>query len=154
MEKIGIAGCSIGAQISLQSAVRYPELGAVWADGPSTVRAADMPSPQNPLVGLFKFGAYIADWTYEVNLDLKAPPPMITTIGQIAPRPIMLVGGGKPLGFVGNEERNVRNYVEYAGKNAQVWIIPEAVHCDGPDVQPELYAQKMIAFFNSVFGLK
>lgn len=154
MDKVGIAGCSIGAQIALQSAVRYSELGAIWADGPSTVRADDMPAPQHPLVALFKFGAYIADWTYEVNLGLKAPPPLITTIDQIAPRPIMLVGGGKPLDFAGNEERNVRKYAEYAGTNAQIWIIPEAVHCDGPDMQPELYAQKMIAFFNGVFGLK
>jgi fermentation-respiration switch protein FrsA (DUF1100 family) len=154
MEKVGIAGCSIGAQIALQSAVPYPELGAVWADGPSSVRAADMPSPENPLMALFKFGNYIADWTYEVKLDLKAPPPMIEIIGQIAPRPILLVGGGRPLDFVGSEEGNVRKYANYAGENAQVWIIPEAVHCDGPDVQPEAYSQKMIAFFNGAFGLK
>lgn len=154
MEKVGISGCSIGAQIALQSAARYPELGAVWADGPSSVRATDMPSPQNPITALFKFGNYIADWTYEVKLDLKAPPPMIEIIGQIAPRPILLVGGGRPLDFVGSEEGNVRKYASYAGENAQVWIIPEAVHCDGPDVQPEAYSQKMIAFFNHAFGLK
>ncbi|HSD85197.1 MAG TPA: alpha/beta fold hydrolase, partial [Anaerolineae bacterium] len=34
-QRIAIAGCSIGAQIALQAAARYPALKAVWADGPS-----------------------------------------------------------------------------------------------------------------------
>ena len=37
--KIGIAGCSIGGQIALQGAAHYPQIGAVWADGPSAQTA-------------------------------------------------------------------------------------------------------------------
>jgi predicted alpha/beta-fold hydrolase len=51
-DKIGIAGCSIGGQISLQGAAYYPQIGAVWADGPSSIRAQDISKPTNPIYAL------------------------------------------------------------------------------------------------------
>jgi dipeptidyl aminopeptidase/acylaminoacyl peptidase len=51
-EQVGILGCSIGAQIALQGAASYPQIMAVWADGPSSVRAQDMPAPKNPSIAL------------------------------------------------------------------------------------------------------
>ena len=94
--RIGIAGCSIGAQISLQSAAYYPEIGAVWADGPSSVRARDLPAPKNPIMALIILGNYSLDWMFEIRLGTDAPAPMIEIIDNISPRPIMLVGGGQP----------------------------------------------------------
>jgi len=153
-EGIGIMGCSIGAQIALQSAVYYPELEAVWADGPSTVRARDIAPSANPIVALIKLGNYSLDWMFELKLGIDAPSPMIDVIGNIAPRRIMLVGGGQPFPLVGSEgERTVPRYAEYAGSNAQTWVIPEATHCDGPTHRPEEYAARMVEFFDTTFGI-
>ena len=154
-ERIGIAGCSIGAQIALQSAGYEPEIEAVWADGPSSLRAKDLPSPKNPIVALIIIGNYSLDWMVELNLGMEAPTPLVDTIGNIAPRPIMLIGGGKSQPWIGNEgEMMIPRYAKFAGSNAQTWIIPEAVHCDGPARRPEEYAQRMIEFFNLAFGIK
>lgn len=154
-ERIGIAGCSIGGQIALQSAARYPELEAVWADGPASVRARDLPPTRNPIVALIILGNYSLDWMYELRLDMKAPPPMIEIIGNIAPRPIMLVGGGRALSLIGSEgDTMIPRYAHYAGANAQTWIIPEATHCDGPIRRPDEYAERMIEFFDTAFGIK
>jgi pimeloyl-ACP methyl ester carboxylesterase len=154
-ERIGIAGCSIGAQIALQSAAYYPELGAVWADGPSTVRAKDIPSPKNPIMALIILGNYSLDWMFEAKLDMEAPAPMIDIINDISPRPIMLVGGGQPQPLIGSEgEVMLPHYAHYAGSNAQTWVIPEAVHCDGPSRRPDEYAERMIEFFDTAFGIK
>jgi pimeloyl-ACP methyl ester carboxylesterase len=154
-ERIGIAGCSIGAQISLQSAAYYPELEAVWADGPSTVRARDIPSPKNPIMALIILGNYSLDWIFEVELGMDAPAPMIEIIDDIAPRPIMLVGGGQPQPLMGSESESlIPRYAHYAGSNAQTWVIPEAVHCDGPAHRPDEYAERMVEFFDSAFGIK
>lgn len=154
-ERIGIAGCSIGGQIALQSAARYPELEAVWADGASTVQARDLPPTRNPIVALMILENYSLDWAYELKLNMDAPPPMIEIIGNIAPRPIMLVGGGQALALIGSEgDTVVPRYAHYAGPNAQTWIIPEATHCDGPIRRPDEYAERMIEFFDTAFGVK
>ncbi|MFT3891874.1 MAG: alpha/beta hydrolase [Anaerolineales bacterium] len=153
-ERIGIGGCSIGAQIALQSAAEYPELEAVWADGPASVRAQDMPVPRNPIVALVMLGNYSLDWVYEIGLHMDAPAPMIHTIGNIAPRPIMMVGGGTSQPFFGSEaEMMIPRYAQFAGPNAQTWIVPEAVHCDGPNHRPDEYARRMVEFFDTAFGI-
>lgn len=153
-ERIGIAGCSIGAQIALQSAAYTPELESVWADGASTVLAEDVPPPTDPILALMTAGNYMLDRMYEVELDMEAPAPMIAIIGDIAPRPIMLVGGGQPQPLVGSEgERLIPHYAHYAGANAQTWVIPEATHCDGPVHRPEEYAERMVEFFDTAFGI-
>jgi pimeloyl-ACP methyl ester carboxylesterase len=153
-ERIGIMGCSIGAQIALQSTANDPELGAVWADGPSTVRARDLPIPRNPMVALMTLGNYSLDWVYAMGLHMKAPPAMVDIIGNIAPRPIMMVGGGTPQPLAGSEaDMMIPGYAKAAGSNAQVWIIPEAVHCDGPARRPDEYAQRMVEFFDTAFGI-
>jgi dienelactone hydrolase len=154
-ERIGIGGCSIGAQIALQSAAAYPELEAVWADGPSTVRAQDIPAPKNPIIALVIVGNYSLDWLFETQLDMDAPAPMIEQIGNIAPRPIMIVAGGQVQPLFGSEaERLIPHYTEPAGPNAQAWIIPEAFHCDGPARRPDEYSQRMVEFFDTAFRKK
>ncbi len=153
LERIGIGGCSVGAQIALQSAAAYPELEAVWADGPATVRVQDIPRSKNLSMKFMMISNYALDWLYETQLHLDVPP-MIDQIGNIAPRPIMMVGGGVPHFAYGSEaEMMIPIYAQHAGPNAQVWIIPEAVHCDGPARRPEEYARRMIEFFDTAFGV-
>jgi hypothetical protein len=78
---------------------------------------------------------------YTVKLGTELPIPLIEIIDEIAPRPLMLVGGGNPLNFLGSEgELYTYRFTELAGANAQAWVIPEATHCDGPFVRPEEYS--------------
>lgn len=146
---IGIAGCSIGGQIALQGAATYPEIGAVWADGPAVISSKDNPPPQNWAEVLLVISGYIVDWMYAQRLDVTPPPAMIDIIGDIAPRPIMLVGGGQPHPFFGSEEPRINFYAEQAGDTAVTWIIEEAYHCDGPAWQPDAYARRMVDFFET-----
>ncbi len=147
--KVGIAGCSIGGQIALQGAVRYPEIQAVWADGPANIRAADNSPVRNLWSGLGLVSNYVLDGMSARRLGMEAPPAMIDIIGQIAPRPLMLVGGGTPKPLYGSEVPRVHYYAAYAGPNARVWIIPAATHCDGPQQVPEEYAQRLTEFFDA-----
>jgi len=152
--KIGIAGCSTGGQVALQGAAYNPQIGAVWADGPSTVRAQDISKPTNPIFALLVASNYMLDWMYEVKLDIEAPAPMIEIIDEIAPRPIMLVGGGISLAFVGSEGQHLQTYRDYAGENAELWVIPESFHCNGPQVRPDEYATRMVEFFDTAFDIE
>ena len=151
--QVGIAGCSMGAQIALQGAAKNTEIGAVWADGTAIIRAQDIPPQSNILSQLVVAGNYMMDWASAIKLGMEAPPSLIDIIDDIAPRPIMLVGGGVSRPLFGNEGRFMLYYAQYAGNNAQTWIIPEAYHCDGPIVRPNEYAARMVKFFDSTFGL-
>jgi len=151
--KIGIGGCSIGGQIALQGAAYHPEIKAVWANGASIIRAADNVEPDNLLMLLVNIGNVVIDWNFERRLGIEAPAPMIEIIGEIAPRPIVLVAGGVERPLLGNEALRVRHFAQYAGDNAEVWVIEEAYHCDGPDKRPEEYAARMIGFFDEAFGV-
>ncbi|WKZ37586.1 MAG: alpha/beta hydrolase [Anaerolineales bacterium] len=153
-EKIGAAGCSTGADIVVYSAALYPELGAIWGDGNSTVRAQDLPLPKNPIMALLIAGNYLLDWMYTVKLGIEAPPPMIEVLPDIAPRPVVFVGGGRERPVVGSEaELFTLRFAELAGSNAQAWIIHEATHCDGPFVRTEEYTARMVKFFDTAFGV-
>jgi len=110
--QIGIGGCSVGGQIALQGAIGSPQIAAVWADGPSNLRAVDNPPPQNVLTGLVLVSNYLLDFLYQQELGIPAPPPMIDQIQRIAPRPLMLVGGGKEVGLLGSEAARVEHYAK------------------------------------------
>ncbi len=150
-QRLGIAGCSIGGQIALQGTVAYPELKAVWADGFSVILASDNAPPVTWADSLAYLSNAIIDWMYTWRLGMPRPAGMIQIIGRIAPRPVMLVGGGNALGYFGSEARRMHHYAAYAGPNARVWIIPEATHCDGPLQRPEEYEQRLVEFFNQAF---
>jgi fermentation-respiration switch protein FrsA (DUF1100 family) len=154
LEKIGIAGCSIGGQISLQGAAYYPQIGAVWADGASSIRAQDIHKPDNTIFALIAASNYMLDWMYEIKLGIDAPTPMIEIIDDIDPRPIMLVASGIPHPIVGGEAPHLENYRQHAGENAELWVLPETGHCRGPRVMPDEYASRMIEFFDTAFDIQ
>jgi pimeloyl-ACP methyl ester carboxylesterase len=153
-ENIGAMGCSTGASIVVYSAALYPEIGAAWGDGNSSVRAQDLPAPPNPLIAALIAGNYTLDWMYTIKLGTEPPIPLVEVIDEIAPRPLMLVGGGTPLPLLGSEgELYTHRFAALAGPNAQAWVIPEATHCDGPIQRPDEYSQRLVGFFDEAFGI-
>ena len=153
-DKIGIAGCSIGGQIALQGAVYYPQIGAVWTEGASTIRAQDMARPTNFLSGLIVISNYLLDQMFAARLGMQPPAPMIEIIDEITPRPIMLVGSGISHSIIGSEADHLELYAQYAGENAELWILTDAGHCGGPGARPEEYAMRMVEFFDNAFDIE
>ena len=78
---------------------------------------------------------------------------MIEIIDDIAPRPLMLIAGGVERPFLGNEAAFAYRFAQFAGDNADVWVIDEAYHCDGPKLRPEEYAERMVNFFDAAFNI-
>jgi len=141
---MGIIGCSIGGQIALRAAAQYPQIRAVLADGPSVVSTEDLPPASDGLETLMLGYDWLVDRLVEFHVGMSAPPSVTATIGQIAPRPIMLFAGA-----LGNEKFHIRLYQQAAGSNAKLWEVPGATHCDGPVTAPEEYARRMSDFFDA-----
>jgi pimeloyl-ACP methyl ester carboxylesterase len=142
-EWIGLVGCSIGGQIGLRATAQYPEIQAVMADGPAMVSARDFwpPADAFDILSLI-FNGFMLKFI-ELRSGASAPSPMIDTIGRIEPRPILLLAGAE-----GSELPRIRHYYEHAGANAQLWEVPGAHHCDGPQVVPDEYIERMVEFFD------
>jgi fermentation-respiration switch protein FrsA (DUF1100 family) len=153
-DRIGILGCSIGGQIALQGAAYQPQIGAVWADGPSSITHEDYTPPDDFFSLLAKISGPVLDQFYVWHLDIERPHPMVEIIGNIAPRPIMLVGGGIEHPLFGSEEPRVNFYASHASDNAKIWMIEEAYHCDGPVKIPEEYTKRMVEFFDTALGIE
>lgn len=153
-ENIGALGCSTGASIVVYSAALYPEIDAAWGDGNSSVRARDLPTPKNIVMALITGGNYLLDWMYTIKLGIEAPAPLVDVLGNISPRPVMFVGGGKRHSILGSEaDVYTFRFAEMAGPNAEAWVIDEATHCNGPNVRPDEYSQTMVKFFDDTFGV-
>lgn len=148
--KIGMLGCSVGGQIALRSAAQLPGIAAVWADGPSITRAADYGSKNYWLIDIFMLVTHFSDGMTAWRLGIAAPPPLGKTIGDIAPRPIMLLAGEEN----GSEVARIAYYADLAGDNATVWQVPGGYHCDGYEVQTDEYKARMIDFFTTAFSLE
>jgi fermentation-respiration switch protein FrsA (DUF1100 family) len=144
----GVAGCSIGGQIALQAAARDPRIGAVWADGPAVVRAADLPPPHNWITALSSISSHVTDWTFAAHLQRLPPPALVDQLPSISPRPLQLVAGGTGVNAIGPEARLIEHYAQHAGPQTDLWIIESAVHCDGPTVVPRDYSDRLVRFFN------
>lgn len=148
-DKIGIVGCSAGGQIALRSAAQTPEIAAVWVDGAPVLRAADYGDKNYWLIDIYMLVTHIADGMVAGRLGITPPPPLGDTIGDVAPRPIMLVAGAEN----GFEMGRVNYYAGLAGSNAMVWQVAGGYHCDGFKVQPDEYAARMIDFFTTALGV-
>ena len=151
--RVGILGCSIGGQIALQGAAYSPQIAAVWADGPAGITARDLTIPGNWVYPFTMSSNYLVDWFTARALDRDVPPAMIDIIGTIEPRPVLLVAGGTEKPLLGSEALHVAGLAEHAGPHTELWIIPEATHCDGPALRPEEYAARMVAFFDAALGI-
>ncbi|MCA0458913.1 MAG: alpha/beta fold hydrolase [Chloroflexi bacterium] len=143
-DTLAIAGCSIGGQVALRAAARYPELAAVFADGPAAVSAADLP-PADGLEGQLTIGYHsFVDRLVALQVGMSIPPSLMDTVSQIASRPILLFAGE-----FGSERFYVRRFQQAAGANAEYWEIPGATHCNGPYTAPAEYANRMLQFFDN-----
>jgi uncharacterized protein len=151
--RIGLLGSSMGAQIGLLSAARNPAVEAVIADGPGINTVEDIVLPKNWMGPVFYLANLLYDHLLSMQTGLPIPSGILSSIGEITPRPILLIAGGAEVPPFGSEAPTIQKYAEYGGPNAEIWIIPEATHTGGPAARPEEYAERMIRFFNKAFGI-
>ncbi len=148
-ERIGVLGFSVGGQIAIRAAAELPAIKAVVADGTGTATSRDYPPPITPSERWLIFpSGRLLDAGLALRLGTPIPDPVATAIGQIAPRPLLLIAA------TGDEEeaRLSRNYFALAAEPKELWEIPEAGHGGGPQARPDEYQQRIIAFFDQALN--
>lgn len=145
--KIGVLGCSMGANVAIIGAATDPRIKAVVADS----GFASFEKTITKFAKLFyKLPKYPfvppAIWFAEFRAGFCANQADATKyIGKISPRAVFIIGGVKdqriPLS-------NQQELFKAAGEPKKLWIAPEADHLEVRSLWPVEYERKVITFFD------
>lgn len=145
-DRIGAYGFSLGAEATLRAAVAAEDIRALMLDG------AEATASRSPLMrsALYEPLWWVYDRALELFTGVPKPPDTDALIGQIAPRPVLLVATAQDFGSW--ELEMGRDLYAAAGEPKDLWEIPEAAHGGGWRLEPEAYAARMTAFFDAALG--
>jgi uncharacterized protein len=144
--RIGGIGLSVGGELMLETAAETDELAAVVSEGAGArMLTEQLDGDMSILDRALATPAFAVKNAALGVFSNESPPANLgDLIGQIAPRPLLLIAApNSPNG----EARN-RDYLEAAGESASLWEIPESRHIGGLDARPREYEQRVIGFFD------
>lgn len=142
-QRVGVYGFSLGGQIALRTAAQDRRIRAVVADGTSPAVLSD--HTYNSRFQMSRRWLYnvIAYQFQALLIGIRPPAGVAELIGQIAPRPILLISTGTR-----NERNNNREYFRRAGEPRELWEIADIQHGEGPSRYPEQYEERVLTFFD------
>jgi fermentation-respiration switch protein FrsA (DUF1100 family) len=142
--QIGALGFSLGGQVTIRAAAVNPAIRAVIAEDPSPAVLADHPIPEG-----FSWRKLInlpANWAIyhlqQAVSGVQEPAGILVSIGEISPRPLLLVASGE-----GRAADLMRTFFDRAGEPKEFWQVPEAGHGWISIKRPEEYQQQLCGFF-------
>lgn len=150
MSRIGIHGFSAGGAAAIMAAARFPQLGAVVAQGGYHDFRAEVERNTPPALWfapLFRFGAF-AVYRLTTDDDISVLSP-ISVIDRIPPRPILLIYGTDEPGLHG-----ARLQLAAAGSNAELWEVTGAGHGNYLAAAPDEYPRRVVAFMAAALGVE
>jgi hypothetical protein len=145
MNAIGIHGFSAGGAAAIMAAARFPTIRAVVAEGGYHDFAAQVDeSAPNRLwfAPPFRLGAR-ASYRVTTGNDIGVLSP-VSIIGEIAPRPILLIYGSNEPSLPG-----ALVMAATAGENAALWVVDGATHGSYIFTAPDKYVQRVSAFMTA-----
>lgn len=142
--RIGGIGLSVGGELLIETAARTPALAATVSEG-AGIRS----------VREHMHRAGIGKWItlpLHANMTLRTavfsnqlpPPDLADLIGEIAPRPVLLIQAQQAQG---GEELNPV-YFAAAGDPKALWLVPDSTHVGGLEAHPVEYEQRLIGFLD------
>lgn len=149
VETIGVMGFSMGGMQALQAAAQSSTIGAVIADGAVGAVYSDFHHSSGYDILYIFYDAIMFGIANYYTDGAASEVPVRESISQIAPRPLLLIGGGRGY-FLENEADRIEWwYRDSAGENATFWRIPDAGHVQGLDTHPEEYIERVTQFFGA-----
>lgn len=142
--QIGIFGFSMGGAGAIRTAARFTQISAVLAEGGYFNLGEDFVEPgmdEPPARKLFLYTIAGVFWLRTGVNPWQVSP--VTDIGRLSPRPLLLIYGER-------EAASGRAQLQFdaAGEPKALWIVPGGDHGQNHRVAPEIYAQRVVDFFN------
>ncbi len=145
--RLGVVAYSMGAAIAIMGAARDSAIEAVVADSAFATHWSVVDYNVRhvfPLIStLFVWLADYLMWLRAGYRFRQVEP--IRDIGRIAPRPILIIHGGKDSMV---DPHDATLLYRAAGEPKELWLLPEADHCGVYFADRKAYTAKMINFFD------
>jgi pimeloyl-ACP methyl ester carboxylesterase len=144
--KIGLIGTSMGAASVIGAAVESQAVGAVATDSLFAEIYPVIQGLWEEQSGLPMIFLHPTRWMFwvENGYDIASARP-IEEIGQIAPRPLLLISCQKDTYIPQDQFRRL----EQAAPWAQAWSVADCRHAEIYEFVPDEYNQRMVAFFKA-----
>jgi uncharacterized protein len=145
VERIAAFGSSLGGEVLLEATAGDERIRAVVSDG--AARPGDNREVNDPPL-LERVLAGIGLQAVRGISGMRPAPSLFESLPRIAPRPVLLIAGGRSPGEV---ETN-RAYRAAAGPTAELYAIPDAGHTSGLAVHPREYEARVVGFLDRAVG--
>lgn len=152
--RIGLAGISMGAAITLQVAAANRRIRAIWTDSPfASLTRVSMDRvrgwtrlPENALRPLVWVAMKVAE--RRGRFEVRAVDPLALA-GQIA-CPVYLIHGDRDAVIGVDHSQSIFEALASVDKN--LWVIPGVAHGRGFRWHTPEYASRLVDFFKRAFG--
>lgn len=146
--RIGLLGFSMGGRVAIMTAAGDPRVNAIISDcAPARLSTAitnELVKRHIPrfIAAVFAFMAILgASLRCGVNLFIHEP---IFQAEKLDGKPVLFIQGQKDP-FITQDE--FIQMTRHAGRDAHVWLVPEAGHCEIPQIRPDEYRSTVQDFF-------
>jgi uncharacterized protein len=147
---VGLFGQSFGAATALNATAILPEVGGVVSDSAFADARPLLDQEIHRYTGLppiFTPGiAVVSSALYGIDLDATPAKAM----SAIAPRPVLLIHGTADTRIP--VEHAYRLKAASTDPHVELWIVEGVEHTLAYTADPELYVQRIIAFFDAALG--
>jgi uncharacterized protein len=142
--KIGVYGCSTGAEIALASTALEANLQAVAAEDAEYSATRDILGMSDWKDQLFSPAYLLFIKVMEWRSGASAQISLSEAVTRISPRPLLLISNGQDFDY-----SQAQAYIGLAKDPKEHWNIPDSYHCGGLATHPQEYENKLVGFFNS-----
>jgi uncharacterized protein len=145
--RLGMFGSSMGGSLVIQYAAGHPDIRAVVADSAfsSLDDTVSVSVPHQTGLPAFPFAPLIVFWAEREAGFESASIDAKQWIGKIAPRPVLLLQGGRDV-FI-SPDSGERLY-EAAGEPKELWFDPDVGHTMFERDRPEQFEERISRFFD------
>jgi uncharacterized protein len=153
--KVIVLGCSLGGSSAILAAARDATIDGVIAESPPSSFDRYVAEIADRRLAIFGVQARWATsiWGHVViavtraRLGLHGFEKPLDAIERIAPRPVLLIAGGRD---EVTPPEHAQDLAKRAGANASLWIAEEAGHCGASAAAPEAYRDRVARMIESV----